>query len=79
MPSFMLHVYAAFAEEERRMISERTKAALAAAKARGVVLGNPRLEVAHARNRANADAFAAKVKPMVEALKAEGRELRSPC
>jgi DNA invertase Pin-like site-specific DNA recombinase len=77
VPSFMLHIYAAFAEEERRMISERTKSALAAAKARGVKLGNPRLEVAHAQNRAVADAFAAKVKPMIEALRAEGLTLRA--
>ena len=77
VPSFMLHIYAAFAEEERRMISERTKAALQAAKARGVKLGNPRLEVAHAQNRAVADAFAAKVKPVIAALRAEGLTLRA--
>ena len=36
---FMLHIYAAVAEQERTKISERTKAA--PAKARGVKLGNP--------------------------------------
>jgi DNA invertase Pin-like site-specific DNA recombinase len=37
---FLLHIYAALAEQERAMISKRTKDALRAAKKRGVVLGN---------------------------------------
>jgi DNA invertase Pin-like site-specific DNA recombinase len=40
---FVLHLYAALAQKERLLISERTKAGLAAAKARGVRLGNPNL------------------------------------
>jgi len=54
---FMLHVYAAMAEEEGRRISERTKAALAAAKERGVKLGKNGKVLAK-RNRQEAEAFA---------------------
>lgn len=37
---FVLHLYASLAEKERRLISERTRAALAVRKASGVALGN---------------------------------------
>ena len=39
--SFTVNVYAALAEEECRLISERTRAGLAAARARGIKLGKP--------------------------------------
>lgn len=73
---FMLHLFAALAEKERRMISERTKAALAAAKRRGTVLGNPVLkEIAapmNERRRRDADAFAKQVKPLIIEIQAAG-------
>lgn len=76
----MLHLLAAFAEHEREQISQRTKAALQAAKARGVKLGNPELDEINDARRQEADAFAASMAERIEELRAEGfttmREIR---
>jgi DNA invertase Pin-like site-specific DNA recombinase len=74
---FMMHIYAALAEKERRLISERTRAALAHKKAQGALLGNrTNLRVAQAKgtatSRAAADAFASNVLPIVQQIEASG-------
>ncbi len=68
----MLHMLAAFAEHEREQISKRTKAALAAARARGVQLGNPKLDVLNQQHRDQAEAFAHSLASTIEELRAEG-------
>jgi DNA invertase Pin-like site-specific DNA recombinase len=69
---FVLHLYAALAEKERALISQRTKAALAAAKARGVRLGNPNLAEAQSKAaaaaQAQADRFAASMRSILDSL-----------
>ena len=77
---FILHLFAALAEKERALIGVRTKAALAAAKARGVQLGNPNLsearQAAHKAaaiaNEAAADQHAANVLPIIRQIKRAG-------
>ena len=74
---FMLHLYAALAEKERRLISERTRAALAQRKAKGARLGYPSNPAeAASRGRAvsiaEADRFAATLLPVIEGLRRAG-------
>jgi len=77
---FTLHIMAAVAEHEAKAISERTKAALAAAKARGKKLGGYRGAVMTAKIRAagrkrlieQANARAADLAPIVEEIRSSG-------
>jgi DNA invertase Pin-like site-specific DNA recombinase len=74
---FMLHLYAALAEKERRLISERTKAALAIRKASGTKLGNPSniREAGEAGRSAlieAADGHARSLLPLLRTLRTEG-------
>ena len=62
---FTLHIYAALAEQERRMISQRTAAGLQAAKERGVKLGNQKIAD---DNKAAAAARDAILKPILKGL-----------
>ena len=74
---FMLHLYAALAEKERSLVSQRTRAALAAKKAAGARLGN-RTNLGAASilgavaNAAQADRHAANVAPVVRQVQAAG-------
>jgi len=76
---FMLHIYAALAEKERRMISERTRDALAARKKQGAILGN-RTNLAEAqaidtaRTIDGARRFAENVAPIIQQIRTSGVE-----
>jgi DNA invertase Pin-like site-specific DNA recombinase len=66
-----LQIAAVFAEWEARRISERTRSALAAAKARGTLLG-ANGKVLAAKNKAHADAFADTMSPILHRLAEQG-------
>jgi DNA invertase Pin-like site-specific DNA recombinase len=73
---FILHLYAALGEKERKLIAARTKAALAVRKAQGVKLGNPRLDEARQASKAaivkDANRHAANVMPVIREIQRAG-------
>lgn len=71
----MIHILSAFAEHERELISQRTRDALAAAKARGVLLGVNGARLAD-KHRSEASAFAETFRPAVDdAIRSGARTL----
>ena len=63
---FMLHIYAALFEKERKLISQRTREALAAKKAQGVKLGGR--TAGSIENKEQADARAEALRPVFTEL-----------
>lgn len=77
--NFMLHIYSAVAEEEKRMIGERTKRALAAAKARGTKLGTYGATLAKYNQNA-ALTFSVSLRDIINDIRASGyRTTRAVC
>jgi DNA invertase Pin-like site-specific DNA recombinase len=71
-----LHILAAVAEHEAEMISHRTRAALQAAKARGVRLGRNGVQVLAPANRTAAQERASRLKPVLSQLVGAGMSRR---
>lgn len=85
--SFTIHIFSALAQQERELISTRTKQALQAKKAQGVTLGTPRnlTESAQAKGRRmgnevksrKAEEFARLMLPVIQGYQAEDLSLRA--
>lgn len=78
--NFQIHLFGALASAEREFISLRTKAALAAAKARGVHLGNPQNLIAYnQRRQKRSQRVQDQNAGLISTLRKGGKTLREIC
>lgn len=77
--NFQIHLFGCLAAQEREFISQRTKAAMASAKERGVRFGNPRLAELNRQRRQVCREYTSSVSPIVIPLRQKGMTLQQIC
>ena len=77
--NFQIHLFGILAAEERRFISQRTRAAMAEAKKRGVKFGNPELYRLNKTRKHQAKSFADQHSKLILHLRNEKKTLRQIC
>ena len=77
--NFQIHLFGALAAQEKQFISIRTRAALEAARASGVKLGNPNLAEMNRTRSRSAGSFASNHAPLIKSLRDKGKTLREIC
>ena len=74
--NFQIHLFGCLAAQEREFISQRTRAAMAAAKKRGVKFGNPKLAELNRTRKQEAKKTANSIAPIVLPLRQKGMTLQ---
>ena len=74
--NFQIHLFGCLASQEREFISQRTRAAMASAKARGIKFGNPKLAELNRTRKNQAKKTANSIAPIVLPLRQKGMTLQ---
>lgn len=74
--NFQIHLFGILGAQEREFISQRTRAAMSAAKEKGAKFGNPRLAEINRTRKYEAKLFAYDHAGLVNTLRAQGKTLR---